>query len=348
MGPGVETDGGEAAGSEDADSNSAIRGLVTALTDTGSKALQLFEALSSSSPPDDDALTAEQRSGYGSSGAASSPDGARAAKQGRNSGSGSEGDDVDNTEDSSIAGGPLILPPVLATLLADTRKAFSSNGFSANGSRESSPFSGQPSSGDADERSAEASSSSAPRDDAGGEESSESWLDSARSTAARVASLGRVPEPRREPQEVIIIAAPPPDPRPWWEWRPWGRLDPDYVAPGSGGPSPPSYVPVDFSSAAAMEATPFAAEPVVRQRGKFVLPADIGTFWGLLVLGVAYVHHSTTGFSVPALLPLINEDLHLTDSQGALLTAGYTVRACHQRHPAISKVVAAAADCFTP
>ena len=54
---------------------------------------------------------------------------------------------------------------------------------------------------------------------------------------------------------------------------------------------------------------------------------DIGTLWGLLILGVAYVHHSTTGFALPALLPLINEDLHLTDAQGALLTSGYTVRA---------------------
>ncbi len=53
---------------------------------------------------------------------------------------------------------------------------------------------------------------------------------------------------------------------------------------------------------------------------------DIGTLWGLLILGVAYVHHSTTGFALPALLPLINEDLHLTDGQGALLTSGYTVR----------------------
>lgn len=52
---------------------------------------------------------------------------------------------------------------------------------------------------------------------------------------------------------------------------------------------------------------------------------DIGTLWGLLILGIAYVHHSTTAFALPALLPLINEDLHLLDSQGALLTTGYTV-----------------------
>lgn len=78
---------------------------------------------------------------------------------------------------------------------------------------------------------------------------------------------------------------------------------------------------------------------------------DLGTFWGLLVLGLAYVHHSTTGyaavspdllralalragsdvdgcgcrFALPALLPLITPDLHLTDTQGSTLTAGYTV-----------------------
>jgi MFS family permease len=51
----------------------------------------------------------------------------------------------------------------------------------------------------------------------------------------------------------------------------------------------------------------------------------VGTFWGLLVLSLAYLHHSTTGFALPALLPLITEDLHLADNQGALLTAGYTV-----------------------
>jgi predicted MFS family arabinose efflux permease len=51
----------------------------------------------------------------------------------------------------------------------------------------------------------------------------------------------------------------------------------------------------------------------------------MGTLWGLLVLSLAYLHHSTSGFALPALLPIISEDLHLTDTQGALLTAGYTV-----------------------
>ncbi|PSC72601.1 MFS transporter [Micractinium conductrix] len=53
--------------------------------------------------------------------------------------------------------------------------------------------------------------------------------------------------------------------------------------------------------------------------------ARLGTLWGLLVLSLAYLHHSTSGFALPALLPIISEDLHLSDNQGALLTAGYTV-----------------------
>ncbi|DBB07820.1 TPA: hypothetical protein ACH3X3_009229 [Trebouxia sp. C0006] len=51
----------------------------------------------------------------------------------------------------------------------------------------------------------------------------------------------------------------------------------------------------------------------------------LGTLWGLLILAVAYVHHSTCGFALPALLPLITPDLHLSEQQGALLTAGYAV-----------------------
>lgn len=54
--------------------------------------------------------------------------------------------------------------------------------------------------------------------------------------------------------------------------------------------------------------------------------AHIGTLWGLLVLSLAYLHHSTSGFALPALLPIISEDMKLSDTQGALLTAGYTVR----------------------
>ena len=121
------------------------------------------------------------------------------------------------------------------------------------------------------------------------------------------------------------MVVPTPQPRPWWQRLPqlWNSEPADSAA--ATDQAPVAYVPIDFSSAAAMEAEPFAADPPTRERGKFVLPADLGTFWGLLVLGLAYVHHSTTGFALPALLPLINKDLALSDSQGALLTVGYTV-----------------------
>ncbi len=128
-------------------------------------------------------------------------------------------------------------------------------------------------------------------------------------------------------QEVVAATAAA-EPRAWWRWPPWGSQNADVAA--AVKPAPVSYVPIDFSSAGVMEAEPFAADPPLRERGKFVLPADLGTFWGLLVSGLAYVHHSTTGFALPALLPLINQDLALSDSQGALLTVGYTVR--HTKH----------------
>ncbi|RMZ56819.1 hypothetical protein APUTEX25_002908, partial [Auxenochlorella protothecoides] len=51
----------------------------------------------------------------------------------------------------------------------------------------------------------------------------------------------------------------------------------------------------------------------------------LGPTWSLCVLTLAYLHHSTTGYALPALLPIISEDLHLVDTQAATLTAGYTV-----------------------
>lgn len=53
---------------------------------------------------------------------------------------------------------------------------------------------------------------------------------------------------------------------------------------------------------------------------------QLGPTWSLCVLTLAYLHHSTTGYALPALLPIISEDLHLVDTQAATLTAGYTVR----------------------
>jgi MFS family permease len=86
-----------------------------------------------------------------------------------------------------------------------------------------------------------------------------------------------------------------------------------------------AYVPLDFTPTATAPPTPF--EPVVEVAAEATIKRspDAGTLWGLLVLSLAYLHHSTSGFALPALLPIITEDLHLADSQGALLTAGYTV-----------------------
>ena len=61
-----------------------------------------------------------------------------------------------------------------------------------------------------------------------------------------------------------------------------------------GGREQVDYVPLDFKRGGARGSVvdPFApsAEPPVPRE----VP-DLGTMWGLLVLGVAYVHHSTTG-----------------------------------------------------
>ena len=145
-------------------------------------------------------------------------------------------------------------------------------------------------------------------------------------------------------QEVIAVA-PAQEARAWWQRLPqlWNPAPAQSAA--AADPAPVAYVPIDFSSAAAMEAEPFAADPVTRERGKFVLPADLGTFWGLLVLGLAYVHHSTTGFALPALLPLINKDLALSDSQGALLTVGYTARSHITRIPPSLRPLLLASSC---
>ena len=44
-----------------------------------------------------------------------------------------------------------------------------------------------------------------------------------------------------------------------------------------------------------------------------------GKLWALALLSVSYVHQATTGFALPAMLPMISNELHLTDLQ---------VRAC--------------------
>lgn len=75
-------------------------------------------------------------------------------------------------------------------------------------------------------------------------------------------------------------------------------------------------VPIDFR--AAIEKVPFV-EP------EKASAASPGYIWALIILSAAYLHHSTCGFALPALLPIISSDLQLQDSQGALLTAGYTI-----------------------
>ena len=109
---------------------------------------------------------------------------------------------------------------------------------------------------------------------------------------------------------VDLVAAAPTAPA-----DPFARRAPSGAAPLAGGDAGPAA----SSLPAATPSTPPATTPPASD------PPDLGTIWGLAVLGLAYVHHSTTGFAVPALLPLISPDLSLSDGQGALLTAGYTV-----------------------
>ncbi|CAD7704215.1 unnamed protein product [Ostreobium quekettii] len=52
---------------------------------------------------------------------------------------------------------------------------------------------------------------------------------------------------------------------------------------------------------------------------------QLGAAWVLVVLGATYIHHSATGYSVPAMLPLISTELYLSDNQGAFLTLGYSI-----------------------
>lgn len=54
-------------------------------------------------------------------------------------------------------------------------------------------------------------------------------------------------------------------------------------------------------------------------------PIETKASWlALFLLALSYVHQSTTGFSLPAMLPAIQQDLQLNDLQGALLTTGYS------------------------
>jgi MFS family permease len=96
------------------------------------------------------------------------------------------------------------------------------------------------------------------------------------------------------------------------------------AAPRAPPPPADAPAPLDFAPAAP---APFDAAGGGPGAGPDPRPKapDAGTLWGLSVLSLAYLHHSTAGFALPALLPIISQDLHLADDQGAALTAGYTV-----------------------
>jgi hypothetical protein len=129
--------------------------------------------------------------------------------------------------------------------------------------------------------------------------------------------LGQVSQPGKQQVQEPVISA--------------GRSLSSQDGPSSGllpasedllqtwlGPQPVLGEHASAEARGGQEALPAQAQPG--------MPAPrMGTLWGLLVLSLAYLHHSTSGFALPALLPIISEDLHLSDTQGALLTAGYTV-----------------------
>ena len=52
--------------------------------------------------------------------------------------------------------------------------------------------------------------------------------------------------------------------------------------------------------------------------------ADLAKVGTLLLLSISYVHQATTGFALPAMLPMISKEMGLGDVQGALLTTGYS------------------------
>lgn len=43
--------------------------------------------------------------------------------------------------------------------------------------------------------------------------------------------------------------------------------------------------------------------------------------WALALLSVSYIHQATTGFALPAMLPMISNELHLSDMQVRSCTA---------------------------
>ena len=86
------------------------------------------------------------------------------------------------------------------------------------------------------------------------------------------------------------------------------------------------------ATARARKASSTGAEPFVervRGMGEGIVQAfdqvSSNPWFALLTMATVYVHHSLTAFVLPALLPAISEDLHLSDDQGAALTVVYTL-----------------------
>jgi pyruvate/2-oxoglutarate dehydrogenase complex dihydrolipoamide acyltransferase (E2) component len=74
-------------------------------------------------------------------------------------------------------------------------------------------------------------------------------------------------------------------------------------------PAPTAAAAVAAVPAAA--AAPAAAVPAALSAAV----SDPTKLWPLFVLGLSYVHQATSGFALPALLPMVSPDLHLTDFQ---------------------------------
>jgi hypothetical protein len=96
---------------------------------------------------------------------------------------------------------------------------------------------------------------------------------------------------------------------------PGGGAAPAFAAAAAAGAAPAAPAAVAPAAVA-----PAAAAPALAPGGLI----DSTKLWALFVLGLSYVHQSTTGFALPAMLPMISPDLHLSDFQGAMLTSGYS------------------------
>jgi len=95
--------------------------------------------------------------------------------------------------------------------------------------------------------------------------------------------------------------------------------------PSPTPPAPPTAPPAAAPASVAVPVPADAGGPPPPRGGGGVLDRRAVQGWFMAVLGLTYVHHSTCGFGLPALLPQISQDLGLEDFQSALLTSGYSV-----------------------